>query len=106
MEKEKINKESTNKNSSPKESKQYVNITLLVIVMAMAIYSVINNFNKLKIYFDFKANPESLLVLAGVVALTVLGVRQFKKTDVDSKITGALLFAIIFFMSFGGFLPW
>ena len=106
MEKEKTNKESTNKDLSPKGSKQYVNITLLVIVVAMAIYSVINNFNKLKIYFDFKANPESLLVLAGVAILTVLGIRQFKKTDVDSKITGALLFAIIFFMSFGGFLPW
>ena len=106
MEKEKTKKEPLKKDLSLKESKQYINITLLVIIIAMAVYSVINNFKKLKIYFDFKANPESLLVLAGVVLLTVLGIKQFKKTDVDSKVTGALLFAIIFFMSFGGFLPW
>lgn len=106
MENEEMKKEPLKNDSTPQANKQYLNIALLGIVVIMAIYSVINNFNKLKIYFDFKANPESLLVLAGVVILTVLGIRQFKKTDVDSKITGALLFAIIFFMSFGGFLPW
>lgn len=99
-------KKTPRSDSSQKENKQYLNITLLAIVVMMAVYSVINNFNKLKIYFDFRANPESLLVLAGVVLLTVLGIKQLKKADVDSKVTGALLFAIIFFMSFGGFLPW
>ena len=106
MEKEEMKKEPLKNDSTPQDNKQYLNIVLLGIVVIMAVYSVINNFSKLKIYFDFRANPKSLLVLAGATILTVLGIKQFKKTDVDSKITGALLFAIIFFMSFGGFLPW
>lgn len=106
MENEEKKNEPLKNDSTPQDNKQYLNIVLLGIVVIMAVHSIINNFNKLKIYFDFRANPESLLVLAGATILAVLGIRQFKKTDVDSKITGALLFAIIFFMSFGGFLPW
>lgn len=89
-----------------KSNKKYLNIVLAIIVILMALYTVIENFNKLRLSFDFDVEPKSLLVFLAVIILVILGVKQFKKSDIDSSITGILLLVIILFISFGGILLW
>lgn len=89
-----------------KLNKKYLNIVLAIIVILMALYTVIENFNKLRLSFDFDVEPKSLLVFLAVIILAILGVKQFKKSDIDSSITGILLLVIILFISFGGILAW
>lgn len=89
-----------------KSNKKYLNIVLAIIVILMALYTVIENFNKLRLSFDFDVEPKSLLVFLAVIILAILGVKQFKKSDIDSSITGILLLVIILFISFGGILLW
>lgn len=89
-----------------KSNKKYLNIVLAIIVILMALYTVIENFNKLRLSFDFDVEPKSLLVFLAVIILAILGVKQYKKSDIDSSITGMLLLVIILFISFGGILAW
>lgn len=89
-----------------KLNKKYLNIVLAIIVILMALYTVIDTFGKLKLSFDLDVEPKSLLVFLAVIILTILGVKQFKKSDIDSSITGILLLVIILFISFGGILLW
>lgn len=89
-----------------KSNKKYLNIVLAIIVILMSLYTVIENFNKLRLSFDFDVEPKSLLVFLAVIILAILGVKQFKKSDIDSSITGILLLVIILFISFGGILLW
>lgn len=89
-----------------KSNKKYLNIVLAIIVILMALYTVIENFNKLRLSFDFDVEPKSLLVFLAVIILAILGVKQCKKSDIDSSITGILLLVIILFISFGGILTW
>lgn len=89
-----------------KSNKKYLNIVLAIIVILMALYTVIENFNKLRLSFDFDVEPKSLLVFLAVIILAIFGVKQCKKSDIDSSITGILLLVIILFISFGGILLW
>lgn len=62
-----------------KLNKKYLNIVLAIIVILMALYTVIENFNKLRLSFDFDVEPKSLLVFLAVIILAILGVKQYKK---------------------------
>ncbi len=106
MKKENDKKSLSKDESQSKSNKKYLNIVLAIIVILMALYTVIENFNKLRLSFDFDVEPKSLLVFSAVIILTILGVKQFKKSDIDSSITGILLLVIILFISFGGILAW
>lgn len=89
-----------------KSNKKYLNIALLVIVILMVVYTVIDTFGKLKLSFNLDVEPKSLLVFVIAIFLLIFGVKQFKKSDIDSAITSILLFVIVLFMSFGGILAW
>ena len=106
MKKEKDKKSLLQNDLLVKLNKKYLNIVLAIIVILMALYTVIENFNKLRLSFDFDVEPKSLLVFLAVIILFILGVKQFKKSDIDSSITGILLLVIILFISFGGILAW
>lgn len=106
MKKENDKKSLSKDELQPKSNKKYLNIVLAIIVILMALYTVIENFNKLRLSFDFDVEPKSLLVFLAVIILSILGVKQFKKSDIDSSITGILLLVIILFISFGGILLW
>lgn len=106
MKKENDRKSLSKDELQPKSNKKYLNIVLAIIVILIALYTVIENFNKLRLSFDFDVEPKSLLVFLAVIILSILGVKQFKKSDIDSSITGILLLVIILFISFGGILSW
>lgn len=106
MKKENDKKSLLKDESQSKSNKKYLNIVLAIIVILMALYTVIENFNKLRLSFDFDVEPKSLLVFLAVIILAILGFKQFKKSDIDSSITGILLLVIILFISFGGILLW
>lgn len=106
MKKEKDKKSLLQNDLLVKLNKKYLNIVLAIIVILMALYTVIENFNKLRLSFDFDVEPKSLSVFLAVIILAILGVKQFKKSDIDSSITGILLLVIILFISFGGILAW
>lgn len=106
MKKENDKKSLSKDELQPKSNKKYLNIVLAIIVILMALYTVIENFNKLRLSFDFDVEPKNLLVFLVVIILSILGVKQFKKSDIDSSITGILLLVIILFISFGGILAW
>lgn len=106
MKKENDKKSLSKDELQTKPNKKYLNIVLAIIVILMALYTVIENFNKLRLSFDFDVEPKILLVFLAVIILSILGVKQFKKSDIDSSITGILLIVIILFISFGGILAW
>lgn len=90
-----------------RSSTHYIlNAVLLIIVFAVLILGIVNNLAHLCIQLKFDIDTISIVVLLGISVLSWLGVINLKKDDMDSNVTGMLIFIIILSFTTSGIINW
>ena len=95
-----------NINKKRNSARYILNFVLLIIIFAILIFGFMDNLIQLSIQFKLDIDPISIAILAGVLILSWLGVVNLQKEDLDSNITGILIFTIIFFSITSGIIMW
>lgn len=95
-----------NINKKRNSARYILNFVLLIIIFAILIFVFMDNLIQLSIQFKLDIDPISIAILAGVLILSWLGVVNLQKEDLDSNITGILIFTIIFFSITSGIIMW
>lgn len=95
-----------NINKKRNSTRYILNFVLLIIIFAILIFGFMDNLIQLSIQFKLDIDPISIAILAGVLILSWLGVVNLQKEDLDSNITGILIFTIIFFSITSGVIMW
>lgn len=95
-----------NINKKRNSARYILNFVLLIIIFAILIFGFMDNLIQLSIQFKLDIDPISIAILAGVLILSWLGFVNLQKEDLDSNITGILIFTIIFFSITSGIIMW
>lgn len=84
------------------KSRIMVNIILFIIAVSIAIYGIINNLVIFNLRFKFDGNPVELGIIVGIIASLVYAGYEVTKEDLQSKVTGILIYTILVFICLGG----